>query len=286
MKKYIEYYILLFFYYLFRLLGLNLSSFLGGFFFSIYGKFSKRNQIVKRNLDKVFPNLSLKEKNNIIKKMWIHFGRIIGEYPNLNRLNIGRNNNILIENKNNLIKPLQKYSNCLFFSAHIGNWELTSHLLTKNGFKINFIYRAPNNELVDNLLKKIRIGYGVGLIKKGNEGAKQCLRILKQDGGHIGMLIDQKMNDGIKTKFFNQTVMSASAIAKLAIKFNCPIIPAVCVRVKSTKFKISYLEPLTPTKLKKIGNETKIMNYLNKIVENWIKKNPEQWIWFHNRWND
>ena len=100
------------------------------------------------------------------------------------------------------------------------------------------------------------------------------------------MLIDQKMNDGIKTKFFKQTVMSASAIAKLAIKFNCPIIPAVCVRVKSTKFKISYLEPLTPTKLKKIGNEIKIMNYLNKIVENWIKKNPEQWIWFHNRWND
>ena len=254
--------------------------------FLAYGKFSKRNKIVKKNLSKVFPDLTLNKKNKIIKDMWFHFGRVIGEYPNLNKLRIGKDNEISIENESNLLNPLKQYPNCLFFSAHIGNWELTSHLLTKNGFKIHFIYRAPNNELVDNLLKKIRIGYGVGLIKKGNEGAKQCLKILNKDGGHIGMLIDQKMNDGIETNFFNQKVMSPSAIAKFSLKYKCPIIPAVCIREKSTNFRISYLEPLTPSKLKTIGNETEIMNHLNRIVEEWVRLNPEQWIWFHNRWND
>ena len=286
MKKYIEYWTLLIFFFLFKLLGLKISSFLGGVMFLAYGTFSKRNKIVKKNLSKVFPNLTLHEKNKIIKGMWFHFGRVIGEYPNLNKLTIGKDNEISIENESNLLNPLKQYPNCLFFSAHIGNWELTSHLLTKNGFKIHFIYRAPNNELVDNLLKKIRIGYGVGLIKKGNEGAKQCLKILNKDGGHIGMLIDQKMNDGIETNFFNQKVMSPSAIAKFSLKYKCPIIPAVCIREKSTNFKISYLKPLTPSKINKIGNETEIMNHLNRIVEEWIRLNPEQWIWFHNRWND
>ena len=139
-----------------------------------------------------------KSETRIVKN-WFHFeSQGISKFRQIKILNLS------IENEKNLIEPLNKYNNCLFFSAHIGNWELTSHLLTQKGYKINFIYRAPNNKLADKLLRKIRIGYGVGLIKKGNEGAKQCLKILKMKGGHIGMLIDQKMNDGIETKFFEK----------------------------------------------------------------------------------
>ena len=235
---------------------------------------------------RVFPKISTQELNSIIRRMWFHFGRVVGEYPNLNKIKLGKKKNIIIENEQNLISPMKKYSNCLFFSAHIGNWELTSHLLTQKGFKINFIYRAPNNHLVDMILRKIRLGYGVGLVRKGNQGAKQCLKILSNKGGHIGMLIDQKMNDGISTKFFGKSVKSPSAIAKFALKYDCPIIPAVCFRVNSTNFKISYAKPITPDELKKIGNEIEIMNHLNKYVEIWIKQKPEQWIWFHNRWNN
>ena len=83
-----------------------------------------------------------------------------------------------------------------------------------------------SNHLVDNVLRKIRFNYGVDLIRKGNQGAKKCLKILKSKGGHIGMLIDQKMNDGISTKFFGETVKSPSAIAKFALKFDCPILSA------------------------------------------------------------
>ena len=68
-------------------------------------------------------------------------------------------------------------------------------------------------------LERSDLGYGVDLIRKGNHGAKQCLKILNSKGGHIGMLIDQKMNDGISTKFFGETVKSPSAIAKFALKF-------------------------------------------------------------------
>ena len=283
-KIYTEYFFLILFFYFFKFIGLKCSSFLGGLILSFYGRFSRRNSIAKKNIKNALPRLSKKEINNIIRGMWFHFGRVLGEYPHLSSIRVLKNTKISIENEEHLLKPLKENKNCLFFSAHIGNWELTSHLLSEKNYKINFIYRAPNNHLIDEILKKIRISYGVNLIKKGKDGAKQCIKVLNQDGGHIGMLIDQKMNDGVKTLFFGKKVMTASAIAKFALKYKCPIIPAVCVRLNGINFKINYCKPINYTKVKKLKSEINIMNYLNKYVEEWIKNNPEQWIWIHNRW--
>ena len=159
-----------------------------------------------------------------------------------------------------------------------------AHPITQFGNDMWFIYRAPNNIDVDNLLRKIRSRYGVGLIRKGPEGAKKCISLLNKKKKNLGMLIDQKMNDGIKTTFFGRNVMTASAIAKFAIKYKCPIIPTLCVRESGIKLKITYFKPIYFKQLKKIGSEKDIMNYLNKYVESWISKYPDQWLWIHRRW--
>lgn len=284
LKYFIEYIFVRIFYITFRILGFKISSFITGKIFRIYGFFSKRTPVAIDNIGKVIKGINDKEKEKIIFKMWENFGRVIGEYPNLDKIRVIDNKKVKIINIRNLLNPLKKNKNCLFFSAHLGNWELTSHALTENGFKINFIYRAPNNKYVDDLLRRIRFSYGVGLIKKGPEGARDCIKVLTKNGGNIGMLIDQKMNDGISTRFFNKDVMTASAIAKFALKFRCPIIPAFCIREFGTNFRIEYLEPITYKKIKSLSSEEKIMNYLNKIVEKWVKKYPDQWIWIHNRW--
>ena len=88
MKNFFEYFLLYFFYYLFKILGLRVSSFIGGVTFYFYGIFSKRNKTVKKNLYRVFPNLAESETARIIKNMWFHFGRVIGEYPNLGKIKI------------------------------------------------------------------------------------------------------------------------------------------------------------------------------------------------------
>ena len=159
------------------MLGLKISSGIASQIFFFYRFFSKRTILAKQNIKKSFPNLNDKDINFIVKKMWSNFGRNIGEYPNLDKVKVMNDKNIEIRNIENLLDPLKKNKNCLFFSAHIGNWELTSHPLTQNGYKINFIYRAPNNKYVDNLLRKIRESYGVSLIKKGKDGARECIKI-------------------------------------------------------------------------------------------------------------
>ena len=133
-----------------------------------------------------------------IKALVIHKRYYINTYLDSGSQNVAPSENITIEGLENLTDPLKKNKNCLFFSAHLGNWELTSHPLTELGYTISFIYRPPNNPLVDNLLRRIRKKYGVDLIRKGPSGAKECIKVLKSDKGNIGMLMDQKMNDGIK----------------------------------------------------------------------------------------
>ena len=285
MKNKIVFYLLFFFYFISKIIGLNLSSHLGGTLAWIYGFFSNRNFIGMKNLNLVFPEKKFIEKKKILRKMGFHFGRVIGEYPHLHKIKIYNNNNIQVIGINNLLDPLKKKKNCIYFSAHIGNWELSSHPLTQNGFKINFVYRAFNNEYVDDLLRKIRFKYGVKLIKKGSDGAKECIKVLKNKE-NLGMLIDQKMNDGLPIIFFNKLAMTAPAIAKFALKFKCQIIPALCIREKGVRYKIEYFKPIKYSFLKKLGSEEKIMLYLNKIIENWILKYPEQWIWVHDRWKN
>ena len=283
MKNKIEFFLLLFFYNISRLIGVNLSSYLGGILAWFYGLFSNRNVIGMKNLNLAFPRKNLIEKKKILRRMWFHFGRVIGEYPHLHKIKIHKNTNIKIVGIKNLLGPLKKEKNCIYFSAHIGNWELSSHPLTQNGFKINFVYRAFNNKYVDDLLRKIRFKYGVNLIKKGSDGAKECIKALKNKE-NLGMLIDQKMNDGLPISFFNKLAMTAPAIAKFSLKFKCQIIPALCVRTKGVRYKIEYFKPIKYSFLKKLGTEEKIMLYLNKIIEGWILKYPEQWIWVHDRW--
>ena len=283
-KNIIEYFLLISFYKISNFIGIRFSSLLGGLVLFVYGKFSLKNKIALKNLNKVFPSKNLKQKKTIINRMWFHFGRVIGEYPHLEKFNALGSENITIEGLENLTDPLKKNKNCLFFSAHLGNWELTSHPLTELGYTISFIYRPPNNPFVDNLLRRIRKKYGVNLIRKGPSGAKECIKVLKSNKGNIGMLMDQKMNDGIKANFFGYEVMTASAIARFAIKFKCPIIPAICKRVNGTRFLIKYYPEIKYEKILELESELNIINYLNRYIETWIKESPEQWIWVHNRW--
>ena len=285
MKNYIEYFFVNIFVLVSKIIGLKLSSLLGGIILYIFGLFSSRNKIGMKNLNIVFPKKAIRKKKKILRNMWFHFGRVIGEYPHLKNISVFDNPNINIIGIDNLLKPLKINKNCIFFSAHLGNWELSSHPLTQNGHSINFIYRSANNKLVDNLLNKIRAEYGVKLISKGKDGAKECIKALKGKE-NLGMLIDQKMNDGLSINFFGREAMTATAIAKLSLKFDCPVIPSICVRAKGIKFIIQYFRPISSKKLRALGSERKIMLYLNSYIEDWILKYPEQWIWIHNRWKD
>ena len=150
-----------------------------------------------------------------------------------------------------------------------------------HGVPVLSIFRRPNNPIVNFLIKYLRSN--LPMAPKGKEGAKQLIYSLKK-GTSIGLVIDQKMNDGIKVPFFNKPAMTSDALAQLCLRIKSLVVPVEVERIKNTNFKITFHDPLKITKNGKSKTPVQIMTEVNLIMEKWIRKNPGQWLWLHRRW--
>jgi KDO2-lipid IV(A) lauroyltransferase len=117
-------------------------------------------------------------------------------------------------------------------------------------------------------------------IKKGISGIREMIRHYK-NGTSIALMIDQRVSQGIKSKFFNNKCFTTTIPAQFVKKFNCKVVPIYIERIMGTNFKLTIHEPLVFSNDESI--ETITLN-LNSQLEKLILKNPGQWIWSHNRW--
>ena len=103
----------------------------------------------------------------------------------------------------------------------------------------------------------------------------------------MALLADQKMNDGIEVPFFGLPAMTAPAIARLGARFGCPIVPVRSERTGGARFRITVEPPLyTIDGGDAAGNVTATMAGVNAVIEGWVRRRPEQWLWLHRRWPD
>ena len=114
-----------------------------------------------------------------------------------------------------------------------------------------------------------------------NEALSKIGALLGEAMPSIALMIDQRLSQGIKTNFFNQEALTTTIPAQFVKKFNCKIVPIYIERINKFNFALKVYEPISYSKDETIHN---ITSDLNKILEKMILKNPEQWIWSHNRW--
>ncbi len=278
-KHYIEAAALYLLFTAFRQFSLPTSSFIGGWMARSVGNFLSAHKTSYKNLSQVFPNLSEKEKQQILTKMWDNLGRTAAELSHLNNDYIVKR--IKITGAENLPahgKP------AFLFSGHVGNWELLALVAQLHNRPITAVYREANNKLVDDMIAKIRTTRCFNLIPKGRQGAVKIARAIKNNEA-IAMLVDQKMNDGISIPFFGRDAMTAPAIAELALRYDAPIIPARVIRKKGAHFEVVIYPPLPYEKTDDKNHDVKnIMLAINQTLESWIREYPEQWFWVHKRW--
>ncbi len=228
------------------------------------------------NIKMALPDKTDDEATQILIGMWGNLGRVMMEYPHIK--NIAKNHTEIIGveifNRNEFTAPI-------FISGHIGNWEVCPPAFwLQTGIKVNPVYRAPNNPFSDKLLNKIRMVDGaLTPIPKSISGTRSMIKTLQKNEG-IGLLIDQKFNEGIKANFFGHPAMTSDHFAKLSQKLNCPIIPLQIERIKGITFRITVSEPLDVSD--KPSDE--IVDQTHALLESWITKRPEQWLWLHRRW--
>ena len=274
-------------YSLFRILPLEWASALGGWLARAIGPWLPISERAVRNLSNAFPEKSPVEIKSIVRAMWDNLGRVAAEYPHLSEIDVYDPDGPVETSGGEYVDLLREDGAAgIFFSAHLANWEIVSLGATQRGVPVDRVYRQANNRLVEWLYRHGRAGVEGALIPKGSAGARLLLQSLKE-GKHLGMLVDQKMNDGIPVKFFGRDVMTAPALAELALRFDCPVVPGRVVRLKGARFKL-VIEP--PLKLVRTGdhkaNVVANMVQVNALIEKWVRDTPEQWLWLHNRWPD
>lgn len=251
-----------------------ISSAIGGSIGRTIGPMMGLTRRADRHLCKAMPELTKSERKLIIKDMWDHFGRIFSEYPHLE--NLAKNYTEIVGA--DFLKSIKGPS--IAISGHIGNWELIpTALFLKLSFKINPMYRAPNNPYVDKLLNHVRTSSGsLKSFKKSRVVIRSVVQALSE-GESIGILIDQKFNEGIDAPFFGLPAKTSTAFVSLQAKYGCPLFSLRCERLKGCSFKIT-IAPFDAG-----ISESETIKKAHVLLENWIKERPSQWLWPHRRWH-
>ena len=270
---------------LFRLLPIDWVSFFGGKLAGWFGPMSRAHRTARRNLTRALPGLAEREYQAILADVWNNFGRVMVEYATLSRLGTkAESNRVEVIGLEHIAALAENGRPTLMFAGHLANWEVAALAVGWNAAPPALVYRAPNNPLIEGLLQSARGHATSALIPKGAGGARTIMRILKA-GGFVQMAVDQKMNTGLAIHFFGRDAMTGAAIARLALRYDCAILPARCERLDGCRFRVTFEEPWYP---EDTGDQDKDVRTtlikINQTIEEWIRKKPGQWLWLHNRW--
>ena len=281
-KYFIQFLLSVIFFLLFKILGVNFSSKLSGKIFEIIGPYFRSKKLIHANIKRALPNISNKDLNKITKLMWNNYGRTFAEYIFIKDFRYGKlESNIVIEGQKIIDDLKDKDQQVVFISGHLSNFELMAMCLEKTGINLCAIYRPLNNVFLNIIMESIRKKYICkNQIKKGIGGLKK-LTIFKKKNFSTAIMIDQRVSEGILSKFFDQKALTTTIPAQLIKKFNIHAVPVYIERLDELRFKIKIYDPI---KFSKDTSIQDITDNLNLILEKMILKRPEQWIWSHNRW--
>ena len=222
-------------------------------------------------------------------RSWSELGRTAGELPHLGRLprGAGRRPGWTVEGEEHLATLAHGGGPAIFVTGHIGNWEVLPLASIACGVPVASFYRAAKNEGVDAIVAKFRqraAGPDVKLFRKGAQGARQAMLHLRQ-GGFLGMLVDQKLNDGVEARLFGRPAMTAPAAAAFALHFRCPVIPILCRRIGPARLHVVVEPPVdVPLTGERAADILAVTQRINDRLETWIRDDPGSWLWMHRRW--
>jgi len=268
------------------LLPLDWASALGGWLARRIGPHLGISKRARLNLNRALPALSDAEAERIIVGMWDNLGRVAAEYPHLRKIRVlepgGRVETRGFEHVDRAVAAGRRM---IIFSGHFANWEIAMLAAVQYGISVAQIYRAANNPLVDRMITRFR-GKGGELIPKGTVAARRAIAALRR-GAHLTMLADQKMNDGIPVPFFGRPAMTAPALAALAVRFDCDVLPARVERLAGARFRLTIFPPLPlPRSSDHHADVVALMTRVNQTLEAWVQDRPAEWFWLHRRWPD
>lgn len=269
---------------IFALLPWKFSSDLGAALAGRIGPLLSPHRTMLANLRYIFPEKTDRERDAIAKDVWNNLGRTAMEYPHLPRMQKRLGDILNVDGEEVLKTALAAGKPILFFSGHIGNWEVLPPYLASKGVGMSIVYRKANNRFIDWLIQRARGATAFHFIPKGREGSRDLINAFASNG-RIAMLIDQRMSDGEELDFLGKKAWTGTAAARLALKYGALCVPFEVVREKGQKLLLRFYPPMAmPQGENAAENARQLTQQMNDVISAFIRARPGLWLWLHRRW--
>jgi KDO2-lipid IV(A) lauroyltransferase len=253
----------------------------------LYGMLPRLRRTAEFNLRLAFPEWDEARRRGVIRGLVRNLGWMAAEFarfPRYTRENI--EDVVILDGHENFLEGQRRGKGVLYLTGHIGAWELSSFAHALYGFPLHYMARPLDSARVDALVNRYRRLSGNQPIFK-NESARALLKILKE-AGTVGILADQNTmpEEGAFVDFFGKPACTTTGIARVALHTDAAVVPGYAVWDEGIgKYRLRF-EPAV--ELVRTG-ETERDIFVNtqkfaKVIEEIIRKYPEQWVWVHARW--
>lgn len=265
---------------------LRFASWFGSKLFLFVGPFLKADKVARRNLARAFPEWDQAQIDATVRDVWDNLGRGAGEFSHVNKIDPrDPDSPIEIVGLDNMLNAHEQGS-FVILSSHMANWETAGLVPAYYGFPMNVMYRHADNPWMDKYFRKMRGGLSNRLIPKGRAGLREILAGFKNKEP-LGLLIDQKLNEGRPIPFFGRDAMTANAPIELALSRKVPILPVRLERFDGPRFRVTICPAMEDPNTGDRHEDSRIvLTRFHEMLESWIREKPGQWFWVHKRWPD
>ncbi len=249
------------------------------------GPHQAKSRIIRRNLELAFPGKTPAQREELLLGIWGNMGAVVAEYAQLKRIcgsDAGERlrTEILgsIEAFRDPAKP------AVFVSGHISNWELTAAAMTHQGVPLSVVYTPSQNPWHERILRHRRQALGCRLLPRA-DSMRLLMRELSENRS-IGLVMDQRVDSGTPLPFFSIPKLTTLIPARLAMRFNCELVPVRTQRLEGARFKITVYPPVQPDDdaAGELEKAKQMTLKVNAMFEQWIRETPEDWICTKRRW--
>ena len=254
----------------------------------LYATQPRLQRTAEFNLRVAFPDWDEAQRQGVIRGMVRNLGWMAAEFarfPRYTRENIEEV--VILDGHENFLNGQRRGKGVVYLTGHIGAWELSSFAHALYGFPLHYMARPLDNARVDSLVNRYRCLSGNRPIFK-NESARVLLKILKE-AGTVGILADQNTmpQEAVFVDFFGKAASTTTGIARVALHTGAAVVPGYAIwDERSRKYRLRF-EP--PVELIRTGDTERDVlentQKFTKVIEEIVRKYPEQWVWMHGRWN-
>lgn len=264
--------------------ALELGEALGSVGYYVLGS-SRR--LALRHLEWTFADkLTETARKRIAQAAFANFGRAFCELAKIDSIRARRDELFELQGREHLEAVLRAGQGCIAVTGHIGNWELLAAYFAWQGVQVSAIARRVYVPHLNRMIVEWRRRQGVEtILRESPDSARAILRVLKRNG-ILAMLIDQDTHvPSISVPFFGRLARTPVAAAALAVRRNLPAVPVFIQRLGKLGWRVTIRAPLYPNSALPPAQRVRDLTAaLNRALEEQIRANPAEWVWWHRRW--